>query len=196
MTLDPVRLVHSATDLHRAHIIAARLCPAHDVSGDQARVLELAFLADYSRPFIGLADESAPLMLERLDAELTVSEIWMHVALMALAADRASERRAGAIWPAADSVLLAGYAIDAVQELVRKLRRAVTAKLYQGIEPMSDEMRMMIGPIDGRQDANFASRVDPQANNAGSKIRQGAEKSRAAEMSRTADPQIGSRRVP
>lgn len=150
MTPDPVRLIHSTTDLHRAHMIVARLGQVSDLSVDQVRVLELAFLADYSRPFIGLADESAPLMLERLDAELTVSEIKMHEGLMALAAKRASERRGGAVWPAADSVLLAGYATDAVEQLVHKLRSAITAKLYPGIEPKSDDMRLIIGPNGGR----------------------------------------------
>lgn len=149
--VDPVRLIHSTTDLHRAHMIIRRIVDARDAGAATHGVLEMAFLADYSRPFIGLADESAPLCLERLNAGLTAHEIEMHEALMALAARWAAERRHGQTTPTTES-LLGGHDGGAIETLVKKLRSAVTAALYPGVEPGSDAMRLLIGPLDSAKE--------------------------------------------
>lgn len=145
---DPIRLIHSTIDLHRSHMIISRIMDAGDFEAAARGVLEMAFLADYSRPFIGLADESAPLCLERLDAGLTAHEIEMHEGLMALSATRAAERRNGRASPDTAEPLLGGYDAGAIETLVKKLRSAVTAALYPGVEPDSDAMRLLIGPLD------------------------------------------------
>lgn len=127
-------------------MIVDRLCRGDYLLDDQARVLELAFLADYSRPFLGLADESAPLDVVDLDANLTAEEIEMHEALMAISALRARHRREGRSARDAAGPVLGGYDSGDVSALVRKLRSAVTSKLYQNVEPGSDAMHLLIGP--------------------------------------------------
>lgn len=143
---DPVRLIHSSTDFHRALAIAYRLAEM----GDDPRtgsVLELALLADYSRPFIGLAEMSAPLTLEGLGEEFSDEEEKLHRDLMELAKTRAAQRRDSAEPFELRGDLLDGIPIDDVIALVSKLRRAVTCCLYPGIANDPETLQLLIGPL-------------------------------------------------
>ena len=144
--IDSIRLIHSTTELRRALAIAHRLREEeHDRR--TAAILEAALLADYRRPFIGLAEMSAPLTLEGL-GEFGKDEHTLHDRLMTLAGTRASQRRDAQDEPFFKvEVPLDGLALDDVATLINKLRKAVTGQLYPGAADNPEMMRLLVGPL-------------------------------------------------
>lgn len=142
-----VRLIHAAADLGRAHAIAMRL---HDLKKDESSkvILEGALLADYSRPFIKQAETSPPINLHQLPADFTDEEIAIHEWLIKLASVKAEQLRNGEGFhqPVADQ-LLDGLDLDAVIELIFKLRKAVTCELYPNLADDPEGLRLMVGPL-------------------------------------------------
>jgi hypothetical protein len=92
--------------------------------------------------------KARPLPLERPDAKLTAEEIELHESLFALKDLRAKQPCEGVSSRDTVDPVLRGCDPAQLSAMVRKLRSAVTAKLYPGAEPGSEEMQLLIGPLD------------------------------------------------
>lgn len=144
---DPFRLIHSTTDLGRAHAIAVRLQDGQQ--DDRSKVvLEGALLADYARLFMPQAGTSAPIDLTLLPTDFTEHEADLHDQLMKLASQKAEQLRHGKGFdePVANQIL-DGLDLDSLTHFIFKLRKAVTCELYPDLKDDPKGLRLMVGPL-------------------------------------------------
>lgn len=146
--LDPVRLIHSTTDLQKAHILITRLRDGEQREARTRRLLEAAFLAEYARPFTPRAEESAPVELEALHDQLTAEQERLHELLLSKSADQAEQIAAGRLEDGATAPFpLERLDLSAIEALVYALRVSVTKSLYPQTRDDEDALRGLVGPL-------------------------------------------------
>lgn len=143
---DLVRLIHSGSDLQRAHMIIVRLIEEPSIDGRNRDIMETALLADYQRPFRARAEESDSLDVDQLD--LKDGQLELH-ALLLQRADQYANRRAQQGGPVkfGEAAPLSGLDLEAVRDLIFQLRQAVAKAAYPDARDDPKLLQLLVGPI-------------------------------------------------
>lgn len=146
MTFDPIRAIHSSTDLARAHSLVTRLIE-NEYDDRTERVLRAALITDYARPFTQRVDESPALQLDDLVDDPSPGDVETHRLLIEGAHKLSRAVSEGEAMPWEERIeLLDDLDLSAVRDLIIKLRTSLTVKLYPDAGDDPRLLVQLIGP--------------------------------------------------
>ena len=151
MPFDPIRAVRSSTDLARAHSLACRL--AENAYDDRTgRILRAALITEYARPFTPRGDASSALQLgDLIDVPSPVDEN-THLLLIDGARMLSQAVSEGENMPWEERVpLLDHLDLTTVRDLIFRLRRGLTLKLFPAAGDDPQLLEQLIGPAGSAQ---------------------------------------------